>query len=500
MSKQLKGLYEFGPFRLDIAERLLLRQGKPIPLPSTAFDVLCVLVERRGHLVGKDELIEDVWPDTVVEESNLTVNISTLRTALRDDPKAPRFIETVPKHGYRFVAKVRELASNGVDEEVARPPHACLNNQAEAGVLDVHAVAEPAQVSKNLSEISTIDPVVPQRKLEPAGGAVPLSSEFYIVRPTDHEFQSAVSRRDSIVLVKGARQVGKTSLLARGLHQARQSGAKIILTDFQNLNAAFLESIEKLLLTLAESIADQLDLDISPTGMWLPHLSPGINFERYLRREVFVKISSPMVWGLDEVDRLFTCDFGGEIFGLFRSWHNKRALDPTGAWHRLTLAIAYATEAHLFITDLNQSPFNVGTRLWLEDFTLEEVAELNRRYDSPLRDTEELARYFRLVGGQPYLAHRGLYEMAAHGLSLASLEAQADHDEGIFGDHLRRILISLKQDGELCAALRGVLQGQPCPTSESFYRLRSAGIIRGDAASDVKLRCGLYAMYLRKHL
>jgi AAA domain-containing protein len=93
-----------------------------------------------------------------------------------------------------------------------------------------------------------------------------------------------------------------------------------------------------------------------------------------VQREVLDKIPAPIVWGLDEVDRLFHCDFGSEIFGLFRSWHNQRALEPTGPWSRLTLAMAYATEAHLFIADLNQSPFNVGTGLTLGDFTLEIVA------------------------------------------------------------------------------------------------------------------------------
>src|SRR5262249_53660384 len=199
--------------------------------------------------------------------------------------------------------------------------------------------------------------------LEPVGGAVPLDSGFYIVRPADEEFRAAIARQDSIVLVKGARQVGKTSLLARGLQHARKAGSRVVLTDFQNLSAAYLESIEKLVLVLAKSFADQLDLDVYPNQIWDADLSPGINIERYLRRVVLQKTAAPIVWGLDEVDRLFTCDFGSEVFGLFRSWHNKRALDPEGPWQRLTLAIAYATEAHLFITDLNQSPFNVGTRL-----------------------------------------------------------------------------------------------------------------------------------------
>src|SRR5262245_2723582 len=184
----------------------------------------------------------------------------------------------------------------------------------------------------------------PRSMLEPVGGAVPLDSEFYIVRPADEEFRIAIARGDSIVLVKGARQVGKTSLLARGLQQARQAGAKVVLTDFQNLSAAYLESIEKLMLALAKSFADQLDLDIYPNQIWDADLSPGVNLERYLRRVVLQQITTPIVWGMDEVDRLFTFDFGSEVFGLFRSWHNKRALDPEGPWRRLTLAIAYATE------------------------------------------------------------------------------------------------------------------------------------------------------------
>jgi len=342
--------------------------------------------------------------------------------------------------------------------------------------------------------------LTPPRKLEPAGGAVPLDSEFYIVRPTDDEFRSAIARQDSIVLVKGARQMGKTSLLARGLQQARESGAKVVLTDFQKLNAAHLESAESLFIALAELIADQLDLDVLPEQVWNSRRGPNVNFERYLRREVLGKITSPIVWGLDEVDRLFTCSFGSEVFGLFRSWHNERSLDPTGPWRRLTLAIAYATEAHLFITDMNQSPFNVGTRLVLEDFTFEQVAELNRRHGSPLREKAETARFYRLVGGHPYLVRRGLYEMATHRMDLGSFESHADRDEGPFGDHLRRILVLLAQDHALCEVVRGVLQGHPCPNAESFYRLRSAGVMSGESARDVRPRCQLYATYLEQHL
>lgn len=340
----------------------------------------------------------------------------------------------------------------------------------------------------------------PAVNLEAVGGAVPLESQFYIGRETDDEFYAAIARQDSIVLVKGARQMGKTSLLARGLQQAREAGAKVVLTDFQKLNAVHLETIETLFITLGEMLADQLDLEVFPDDVWNSRRGPSVNFERYLRREVLGKLPGPMVWGLDEVDRLFTCEFGSEVFGLFRSWHNERSLDPMGPWRRLTLAIAYATEAHLFITDLNQSPFNVGTRLALEDFMPEQVMELNNRYGSPLRTAEEVSRFIDLVSGQPYLVRRGLHELATHDGKLASFEAVADRDEGPFGDHLRRILVLLAQDAALCEVIRAVLQGKPCPNAETFYRLRSAGVISGESAREAKPRCRLYTEYLQRHL
>jgi hypothetical protein len=336
--------------------------------------------------------------------------------------------------------------------------------------------------------------------LEALGGAVPLDSEFYITRPADSDLRSAITKRDSIVLIKGARQMGKTSLLARGMQFARQQGNQAAATDLQKFNAENFKSVDRLYRTMAESIADQLELDTDPTSTWDSRRGPNANLERFLRREVLGKLQKPLFWGLDEVDRLFVTPFGSEVFGLIRSWHNERALDPSGPWSQLTIAIAYATEAHLFITDINQSPFNVGTRLVLEDFTHSQVAELNRRYGNPLHSDDELTRFCRLVGGHPYLVRRGLDELVRRKLSFDSFEQQAARDEAFYGDHLRRILVLLVRDTELTVVMRGVLNGQPCPTPESFDRLRSAGLVTGNIPEEARPRCRLYAAYLRRHL
>jgi len=116
MSKQLKHYYEFGPFRLDLEEHVLLQDGEPLALPPKVFETLMLLVERGGRVVGKEEMMNTLWPDRYVEESNLTQNIFMLRKALGEGQKA-QYIETVPRRGYRFVAPVKE-----VQEEAGQPP------------------------------------------------------------------------------------------------------------------------------------------------------------------------------------------------------------------------------------------------------------------------------------------------------------------------------------------------------------------------------------------
>ena len=109
MSQQGKHLYEFGPFLLDEAEGVLRREGVPVRLTPKGFLLLLVLVRNSGRTVSKDSLMSEVWPDSIVEENNLTVNISAVRQVLGEDRLNPKYIETVPKRGYRFVAPVREV-------------------------------------------------------------------------------------------------------------------------------------------------------------------------------------------------------------------------------------------------------------------------------------------------------------------------------------------------------------------------------------------------------
>jgi TolB-like protein/DNA-binding winged helix-turn-helix (wHTH) protein/Tfp pilus assembly protein PilF len=123
-----KSIYEFGRFRLDREARLLLSNGKTVPLTRKVLDLLLVLVENRGQLLAKDDLMKAVWPDTFVEEGNLTSNISILRKELGAPPGGGEYIETIPKRGYRFVGVVTEV-QNGASSAAAPAPKPAVRSR-----------------------------------------------------------------------------------------------------------------------------------------------------------------------------------------------------------------------------------------------------------------------------------------------------------------------------------------------------------------------------------
>lgn len=129
MNKKAGRLYEFGPFQLDVSEHRLLHREEIVPLTPKVFETLLVLIEHSGHVIQKNELMMRLWPDSFVEESSLTQNISLLRKALSEAGEQ-QFIETVPKLGYRFVAPVKVLEVNGAgsEDDTPRPPDEPRNN------------------------------------------------------------------------------------------------------------------------------------------------------------------------------------------------------------------------------------------------------------------------------------------------------------------------------------------------------------------------------------
>lgn len=472
--------------RIEILGRpaLVLPDGSRVERFPTrkAAALLGYLALESGKPQPRERLTDVFWPDVepASGRNSLNVALNALRVYLGEALRTDR----------TYVCLNAELVVTDLHEylQVSRPFDP---DQLLAGFYDDFVITERERLKAVLAGAALMPSpaaTAPNARQFVPGGAVPLEAPFYIARSTDEQFFAALLRGDATILLKGAHEVGKTSLLARGARAARSSGSHVALTDLATLPG---ESADSFFRALAESLADVFGLGVAPEESWSESRSPSMNLERFIRRQVLEKTSVPVLWVLDEVDRLFELPFGPDLFRLFRSWHNRRSLEPDSPWGRLTLVIAYATEAQLFLTDLHQSPFNVGTRLNLADFTASDTAVLNTCFGSPLRTTTELSALREWVGGQPHLNHIAFYVLSG-GVPLTEILAEALNPDGLFGTHLRRLTAALTRNTALMEAVRGLLAGVNPLAPEVFYRLRAAGVLTGEAGSEAQFRCRLY--------
>ncbi|MGB0560285.1 MAG: AAA-like domain-containing protein [Spirulinaceae cyanobacterium] len=345
---------------------------------------------------------------------------------------------------------------------------------------------------------AALPPPRPAASLEMPEGTMAVESQFYVERPQDAIALETIQQPGVTITIKGPRQMGKSSLLLRVMAAAVKAGKRVVFLDFQLFTQAALENSEIFYQQFCTILADELDLEDEPEQFWRSSLGESQNCTRYLGRYVLKTVKEPLVLVMDEVDRLFGTAFRSDFFSMLRGWHNSRAIKP--AWKRLDLALVTSTEPYQLIADLNQSPFNVGQVLDLEDFALAQVVDLNQRHGQPL-DRSGCQALYDLVGGHPYLVRRALYLVASGQLTVAALFATAMDDRGPFGDHLRYHLFRLYDQQALVQCLLQVIRGKGCGDEHDFFRLRGAGLVRREEGSQaVKPRCELYAQYFRKRL
>ncbi|EPX59187.1 hypothetical protein D187_003091 [Cystobacter fuscus DSM 2262] len=367
---------------------------------------------------------------------------------------------------------------------------------APAASSSPRASAPPETTSSGFSPPLPSAPLELDETLE---GAMDTQSAFYVVRDADATVSRAVSQKQgATVTIKGARQMGKSSLLMRGMAAALEAGKRVAYLSFQEFDTQTFSDPDLFFQRFCNSLSDQLELDNQVEAYWKKPIGSSQRCGQYMSGHVLRGLDAPLVLGLDEVETLFELPFGTDFFGMLRSWHNNRALPTTPVWKKLSIVLVTSTEPFLFIKNLTQSPFNVGQTVELGDFTPEQVAELNRRHGAPLGPKQE-QELFALLGGHPYLIRKALYLVASRGLRVEDLFTQAAEDRGPFGDHLRHLLFRLGSQPQLKAGLREVLQRNACPDEGVFIRLRSAGLVKQEAAS-VLPRCELYRRYFRERL
>ncbi|MDJ0676305.1 MAG: AAA-like domain-containing protein [Calothrix sp. MO_167.B42] len=335
-------------------------------------------------------------------------------------------------------------------------------------------------------------------QLEMPSGTMDTESPFYVERPADVKALRTITQsgKGVTIVIKGARQVGKSSLLIHIMNAAQKAGKQFAFLDFQQFSQAALRDADLFFRRFCFWLTDVLEMEDQLEEYWNPDLGNNRCCTRYMGRYILQALGKPLVLAMDEVDKVFDSDFRSDFFGMLRSWHNSRATMPI--WKKLDLVLVTSTEPYELIPDLTQSPFNVGEVIELEDFTLEQVSELNRRHGSPLNSSEE-RQLMVLLGGHPFLVRRALYLVASGQISSSDLFAHATAEHGAFGDHLRHHISLLHDKQELIQGLLEIITHNTCKDRLIFWRLRGAGLVRSSGKT-VTTRCQLYADYFRDNL
>lgn len=345
---------------------------------------------------------------------------------------------------------------------------------------------------------STKTPTPANRNLFDYETPVSLNSRFYVERPPiESNCYEAISQPGALIRIKAPRQMGKTSLLDRILAHATRQGYRKVRVNLLQVEQTKLGTLDKFLRWFCTYISDRLQPSSQLNDYWTEDRGSMVSCTRYLEM-LLRQQDSPLILGLDGVDRMFQHpEISRDFFYLLRSWYEEA--NNLEVWEQLRLVVVHCTEDYGRL-DVNQSPFNVGVAMKLEEFSQAQVEDLARRYQLEWCATQ-VQQLMTMVGGHPYLVQSALYHIAREGLALEQLLQDAPTDAGIYYGHLRPLLVTLTQNFPLAAAFK-----QTITTTEpvqldamTAYKLYGMGLIQ-QHGNQVTPRCELYRQYFLERL
>ncbi|MHC0067971.1 AAA-like domain-containing protein [Nostoc sp. UIC 10890] len=335
-------------------------------------------------------------------------------------------------------------------------------------------------------------------------GQVPLNSIFYVERSlVEERCYQEILQPGALIRIKAPRFMGKTSLMARLLHQAREYGYHTVPLNFQLADNAVFANLDTFLRWFCESVGRRLKKLDQLNDYWITYGSKDKS-TAYFEECLLEETATSLVIALDGVERIFPHrNVADEFFSLLRAWYEYARYGDriSELWKKLRVVIVHSSEVYIPL-DINQSPFNVGLSIELQEFTKEQVQDLSARYPGVNWTTTQVDSLMDMVGGHPYLVRLALYHIQQEGTTLEQLLQTAPTEGGIYSDHLRRHLGNLKQHPDLAAAFSQVV-ATPEPIeldSDLVFKLYSMGLVLHCYENKVTWRCNLYRQYFPNRL
>lgn len=342
-------------------------------------------------------------------------------------------------------------------------------------------------------------PPLPVAEPELPGGQVDLASRFYIDRPPiEQRCFEAITKPGALIRIKAPRQMGKTSLLARILHQAEAAGCVKVPLSFQIADGKIFNDLDQFLKWFCAVVGRRLRLPNRISDYWDDFFGSKDNCTAYFEEYLLTEVDKPLALGLDEVDLVFQHpEIASDFFGLLRAWHEDGK--SRDVWKKLRLVVVHSTEVYIPL-NINQSPFNVGLAIELPEFTPEQVNDLADRHGLSW-GADQVNPIQAMIGGHPYLMRVALYNLARQDMTLAELLQTAPTEAGPYGDHLRRHLWNLEQRPDMAEAVKRIVAADGPVRLESVqaFQLHSMGLVNLQG-NEVSPRCNLYRQYFKDRL
>ena len=381
------------------------------------------------------------------------------------------------------------------------------NGEWEIGGMGDWESIEPLHTTSLQSKIqnpkSKISSPLPVAEPELPSGQVRLASAFYVERvPYEAQCYKEILQPGALIRIKAPRQMGKTSLMARILYQAKEQGYRTVPLSFQHADTAVFTNLNQLLKWFCARISRKLRLPHQVDDYWSDTYGSKDNCTAYFEDCLLSGTQSPLVLGLDEVDRVFQYPkIADDFFGLLRAWYEEAGYGggDSDRWQQLRLVVVHSTEVYIPL-NVNQSPFNVGLPIELPDFSPEQVQDLTQRHGLNW-NARQIKQLMTLVGGHPYLVRLALYHLAQQTITLEQLLETAPTEAGLYDDHLRRHLWNLQQHPELADAFAKVVMADTPVELESVpaFKLHSMGLVQLQG-NYVTPRFDLYRQYFSDRL
>lgn len=367
-------------------------------------------------------------------------------------------------------------------------------------LLESYATVEVAPNTKLLKQDLTQFPPTVNQDTSPCypSGSVPLASPFYLKRSyLEEQIYQEIKKPGALIRIKAPKEMGKTSLLLRILDYAKHQGYCTISLNLEQVEQTILSDLNQLLRWLCANIARQLQLQPMLDEYWDEDLGSKVSCTVYFQEYLLESINTPLILALDEVNHIFEHpQVAKDFLPLLRSWYEEAKRLPI--WQKLRLVVVHSTDIYVPL-ELNQSPFNVGLPIQLDNFSQEEIQQLAQCYGLNWTDGEGARQLMAMVGGHPALVHLALYHLSRKEVTLSQLLETAPIASKIYSYHLQRHWATLQKQPELAQAFDNVLNANEAILLDPIFthKLSSMGLIKL-SGSEAMASCELYRRFFTK--